>query len=161
MRPLSKAPIPQLLPERRNMAAHCSGCVFTAVSVHLDGLNAEDKFRVWVTILGHTPLPFPSFLIKHINSWLHIGCRIWLFRSMNLYIFPPACLSILVFLIMCTCISSLYQGHKLPRAWPKWQQYINYNNDSSTLNQHIRMIFILKIQLWYNRNTFIFKMYLN
>ncbi len=37
----------------------CSGCVFTAVSVHLDGLNAEDKFRVWVTILGHTPLPFP------------------------------------------------------------------------------------------------------
>ncbi len=33
--------------------------MFTAVSVHLDGLNAEDKFRVWVTILGHTPLPFP------------------------------------------------------------------------------------------------------
>ncbi len=61
VRPLSKAPIPQLLPGRRNMAAHCSRCVFTAVSVHLDGLNAEDKFRVWVTILGHTPLPFPSF----------------------------------------------------------------------------------------------------
>ncbi len=59
VRPLSKAPIPQLLPGRRNMAAHCSGCVFTAVSVHLAGLNAEDKFRVWVTILGHTPLPFP------------------------------------------------------------------------------------------------------
>ncbi len=57
---MSKAPIPQLLPGRRNMAAHCSRCVFTAVSVHLDGLNAEDKFRVWVTILGHTPLPFPS-----------------------------------------------------------------------------------------------------
>ncbi len=64
MRPLSKAPIPQLLPGRRNMAAHCSGCVFTAVSVHLDGLNAEDKFRVWVTILGHTPLPFPLSLYK-------------------------------------------------------------------------------------------------
>ncbi len=59
---MSKAPIPQLLPGRRNMAAHCSGCVFTAVSVHLDGLNAEDKFRVWVTILGHTPLPFPLSL---------------------------------------------------------------------------------------------------
>ncbi len=58
---MSKTPIPQLLPGRRNMAAHCSGCVFTAVSVHLDGLNAEDKFRVWVTILGHTPLPFPLF----------------------------------------------------------------------------------------------------
>ncbi len=108
-----------------------------------------------------SPWHLPLLLIKHINSWLHIGCRIWLFRSMNLYIFPPACLSILVCLIMCTCISGLYQGHKLPRAWPKWQQYINYNNDSSTLNQHIRMIFILKIQLWYNRNTFIFKMYLN
>ncbi len=63
VRPLSKAPIPQLLPGRRNMAAHCSRCVFTAVSVHLDGLNAEDKFRVWVTILGHTPLPFPFPLL--------------------------------------------------------------------------------------------------
>ncbi len=69
MRPLSKAPIPQLLPGRRNMAAHCSGCVFTAVSVHLDGLNAEDKFRVWVTILGHTPLPLsPPFPIWNANS---------------------------------------------------------------------------------------------
>ncbi len=27
--------------------------MFTAVCVHLDGLNAEHKFRVWVTILGH------------------------------------------------------------------------------------------------------------
>ncbi len=33
-------------------------CVFTAVCVHLDGLNAEHKFRVWVTILGHTSLHF-------------------------------------------------------------------------------------------------------
>ncbi len=34
--------------------------MFTAVCVHLDGLNAEHKFRVWVTILGHTfPFPFP------------------------------------------------------------------------------------------------------
>ncbi len=48
VRPLIKAPNPQLLPGRRsNMAAHCSGvcsrcvCVFTAVCVHLDGLNAE------------------------------------------------------------------------------------------------------------------------
>ncbi len=44
---------------RTHRNAHCSRCVFTAVSVHLDGLNAEDKFRVWVTILGHTPLPLP------------------------------------------------------------------------------------------------------
>ncbi len=33
-------------------------CVFTAVCVHLDGLNAEHKFRVWVTILGHMALHF-------------------------------------------------------------------------------------------------------
>ncbi len=46
---------------------HCSRCVFTAVSVHLDGLNAEDKLRVWVTILGHTPLPFP-FPLHTINT---------------------------------------------------------------------------------------------
>ncbi len=51
---LSKAPNPQLLPGRRNMAGVCvhGVCVFTAVCVHLDGLNAEHKFRVWVTILG-------------------------------------------------------------------------------------------------------------
>ncbi len=66
VRPLSKALNPQLLPGRgSNMAAHCSGltvcvcvCVFTAVCVHVDGLNAEYKFRVWVTILGHTSLHF-------------------------------------------------------------------------------------------------------
>uniref|UniRef100_A0A671RCI5 protein-tyrosine-phosphatase n=1 Tax=Sinocyclocheilus anshuiensis TaxID=1608454 RepID=A0A671RCI5_9TELE len=33
-------------------------CVFTTVCVHLDGLNAEHKFRVWVTILDHTSLHF-------------------------------------------------------------------------------------------------------
>ncbi len=36
------------------MAAHCSRCVFTAVCVRtLDGLIAEHKFQVWVTMLGH------------------------------------------------------------------------------------------------------------
>ncbi len=37
-------------------------CVFTTVCVHLDGLNAEHKFRVWVTILGHTSLSLNSFM---------------------------------------------------------------------------------------------------
>ncbi len=32
--------------------------VFTAACVHLDGLNAEHKFRVWVTLSGHTSLHF-------------------------------------------------------------------------------------------------------
>ncbi len=28
--------------------------------MHLDGLNTEHKFQVWVTILGHTSLHFTS-----------------------------------------------------------------------------------------------------
>ncbi len=40
--------------------------VCSLLCVHLDGLNAEHKFQVWVTILGHTPLPFP--LRKQISD---------------------------------------------------------------------------------------------
>ncbi len=36
---------------------------FTAVCVHLDGLNAEHTFRVWVTILDHTSLHFTSLIL--------------------------------------------------------------------------------------------------
>ncbi len=76
VRPLSKAPNPQLFPGcHSNMAAHCSGCVFTVcvcvcvcVCVHLDGLNAEHKFRVWITILGHTSLHFT--FTKFVYVWL-------------------------------------------------------------------------------------------
>ncbi len=56
--PLSKAPNPQLLPERCSI----NGCTLLRVCVHgvcsllcvctLDGLNAEHEFRVWVTVLG-------------------------------------------------------------------------------------------------------------
>ncbi len=74
--PLSKAPNPQLLPGRRSI----NGCPllrvwFTVcVCVHgvcvcsllcvctLDGLIAEHKFRVWVTILGRISL---SLSLKH------------------------------------------------------------------------------------------------
>ncbi len=55
------------------LAAHCPRCVFTvcvfvcslltAVYVHLDGWNAEHKFPVWDTILGHMSRPFLSFFI--------------------------------------------------------------------------------------------------
>ncbi len=71
VRPLSKAPNTQLLLGcRSNMAAHCSGCVcvLTTVCVHLDGLNAEHKFRVWVTISGHTSLHVT--FTKLIYAWL-------------------------------------------------------------------------------------------
>ncbi len=50
------------------MVAHCSGCVFTTVCVHLDGLNAERKFRVWVTILGHTSPHYPLRPIAQVWS---------------------------------------------------------------------------------------------
>ncbi len=40
VRPLSKAPNPQLLPGRRNV-----GCPLLQVCVHLDGLNAENTFH--------------------------------------------------------------------------------------------------------------------
>ncbi len=56
--PLSKASNPQLLPVRRSKK-----CLPTAPGVcsllcvcALDGINAEHKFRVWVTILGHMSL---------------------------------------------------------------------------------------------------------
>ncbi len=43
VRPLSKAPNLQLLPGR------CSvGCLLLQVCVHLDGLNAENKFHCWL-----------------------------------------------------------------------------------------------------------------
>ncbi len=60
VRPLSKAPNPQLLLGRRSI----NGCPLLRVCVFkvcvcallcvctLDGSNAEHKFRVWVTILG-------------------------------------------------------------------------------------------------------------
>ncbi len=61
------------------MASHCSGCVFTAcvcvftaVCVHLDGLNAEHKFQVWVTILGHTSLHIT--FTKLVHGWLCKSC---------------------------------------------------------------------------------------
>ena len=41
--------------------------------VHLDGLNAEHKFRVWVTILGHTSLSLSlSQNLQNVNSFSKI-----------------------------------------------------------------------------------------
>ncbi len=70
--PLSKAPNPQLLPRHRSpllrVCVHgmcvrvCS--LLTAVCVHLDGLNAEHKFQVWDTILGHKSMSTYSVFKK-------------------------------------------------------------------------------------------------
>ncbi len=44
-------------------------CVCVSVCEQLDGLNAEHKFRVWVTISGHTSLHFT--VTKFVHVWLH------------------------------------------------------------------------------------------
>ncbi len=74
--PLSKAPNPQLLPGRRSI----NGCPLLwvcvqGVCVHccvctLDGLIAEHKFRVWVTILGRMSLHFTYKQLKQkVTFW--------------------------------------------------------------------------------------------
>ncbi len=58
--PWARHRTPNCSPGAGAMAAHCSRCsqcvcsLLTAVCVHLDGLNAEDQFRVWVTIFDNT-----------------------------------------------------------------------------------------------------------
>ncbi len=78
--PWARHRTPNCSPGAAALAAHCSGCVFTVcvcvclftshccVCVHLDRLNAEPKFQVWNTILGHTSFPFPP-------SYTHL-CKI-------------------------------------------------------------------------------------
>ncbi len=85
VRPLSKAPNPQLLPRRPLLRVCVHGVyVFTTVCVHLDGLNAEHKFWVWVTILGHTSLL--SFIYISIYSCIHPSFYI------SIHLFLHACI---------------------------------------------------------------------
>ncbi len=65
-----------------------SGCVFTAVCVHLDGFNAEHKFRVWVTISGHTSLHFTS---HSLNSFIRVSTDMNKFnlRLFKTFLIPP------------------------------------------------------------------------
>ncbi len=73
--PLSKASNPQLLPGHRSMngcpllrvCVH-GVCVFTAVCVHFGWVNAEHKFRVWVTILGRMSFTFMHLADAFIQS---------------------------------------------------------------------------------------------
>ncbi len=74
--PLSKAPNPQLLPGRRSMNGcpllqgvfTVCVCVCVCVCVHLDGLNAEHTFRVWVTILGRMSSHILKYTTNNINN---------------------------------------------------------------------------------------------
>ncbi len=84
----------------KNFLKNCSGCVFTVcvcslLCVYLDGLNAEHKFRVWVTILGHTPLHFhfiqnyfsKTFSLFKIyfffsNTFFFLSSKTYLFKTL-------------------------------------------------------------------------------
>ncbi len=107
VRPLSKAPNPQLLPRRPLLRVCVHGVyVFTTVCVHLDGLNAEHKFRVWVTILGHTSLLsfiYPSFYIS-IYSCIHPSFYISIHLFLHACIHPSFYISI--HLSIAACIHS-------------------------------------------------------
>ncbi len=48
-------------------------CVFTVVCVHLDGLNVEHEFRVWVSILGCVSLS-NQLIASKIKGCLHNMC---------------------------------------------------------------------------------------
>ncbi len=68
VRPMSKAPNPQLLPGRRNI-----GCPLLRVRV------AEHKFRVWVTIIGHkSPPPYSQVtyfrMVSVLVNFYNAGC---------------------------------------------------------------------------------------
>ncbi len=46
----------KLIKHLHHFDSTCCKYYCTTVCVHLDGLNAEHNFRVWVTMLGHTSL---------------------------------------------------------------------------------------------------------
>ncbi len=52
--PIAPRALEQWLPTAPGVCSQCVCSLLTAVCVHLDGLNAEDQFRVWVTILDNT-----------------------------------------------------------------------------------------------------------
>ncbi len=62
--PWARHRTPSFSPDAAAMAAHCSGCVFTTVSVHLDVLNAQ------ILSMGHHtwPLIISYHTHTHINA---------------------------------------------------------------------------------------------
>ncbi len=76
--PWARHRIPQLLPGRWSngcpllrVRVHSVCSLLTAVCVHLDGLNAEDQFRVWVTILDNTS----HYYYYYLFIWSRPGAR--------------------------------------------------------------------------------------
>ncbi len=56
-------------------------CVHYFVCVHMDWLNAEHTFQVWVSILGHTSLLF-HFSFSIVSSFLPVGIHTKLASSL-------------------------------------------------------------------------------
>ncbi len=52
--PIAPRALEQWLPTAPGLCPQCVCSLLTAVCVHLDGLNAEHQFQVWVTILDNT-----------------------------------------------------------------------------------------------------------
>ncbi len=65
------------LPQPQSVTVYCSGCVFTVcvcslLCVHFGWVNAEHKFRVWVTIHGCMSRHFHFHFHFHCNSLQHL-----------------------------------------------------------------------------------------
>ncbi len=68
--PTAPRALEQWLPTAPGVCSQCVCSLLTAVCVHLDGLNAEDQFRVWVTILDNTSHYF--FFIIYVG---YLKCK--------------------------------------------------------------------------------------
>ncbi len=70
MRPFeqdNKPPTAPRAPQHKRLPTSPGVCSLLCVCVHLDGLNAEHKFRIWVSILGHTSLHYLIFVYINVN----------------------------------------------------------------------------------------------
>ncbi len=66
-RSINNCPLPRVCVHGVCVCSLLCVCVHCCVCAHLDGLNAEHKFRVWVTILGHISRHFHFHLWKYYN----------------------------------------------------------------------------------------------
>ncbi len=92
--PLSKALNPQLLPGRWSngcpllrVCVH-SVSVHSLYSLHLDGLNAEDQFRVWVTIHYYIIIRIEMGSVQTVTIKLEANNSLeyhYMLKNLNLY----------------------------------------------------------------------------
>ncbi len=75
-------------------------CVFTAVCVHLNGLNAERTFRVWVIILG--------CMSRHLCMCDMSLCMCVLLQKQCVFVQSCTCsMSLCMFLLVYVCMHGL------------------------------------------------------